>query len=251
MNKFVVITGASSGIGRKVAIKFAKRGKNIVLAARSKDILEQLKDELEEDYGVQVETRVVDLTDMTVVKKFYESLQDLEVETLINDAGFGLRGALWENQATQLLAMIDLNIKAVTYLSQLFLSDHQNIPNTQLINVSSLGGYQIVNDMVAYCASKFYVSAFTEGLANELQERGALLKAKVLAPAVTKTNFDTVARNTKDFNYDTTFKKYHTAEQMAGFLMQLYDSEQTVGVVNEDTMDFELKPAQFKAVGFK
>lgn len=84
MNKFVVITGASSGIGRKVAIKFAKRGKNIVLAARSKDILEQLKDELEEDYGVQVETRVVDLTDMTVVKKFYESLQDLEVETLIN-----------------------------------------------------------------------------------------------------------------------------------------------------------------------
>ncbi len=105
--------------------------------------------------------------------------------------------------------------------------------------------------MVAYCASKFYVSAFTEGLAHELQEMGALLKAKVLAPAVTKTNFDAVARNTKDFDYDTAFKKYHTAEQMAGFLMQLYDSEQTVGVVNEDSMDFELKPAQFKAVGFK
>src|SRR5699024_11686525 len=77
--------------------------------------------------------------------------------------------------------------------------------------VSSLGGYQIVNDMVAYCASKFYVSAFTEGLAHELQERGALLKAKVLAPAVTKTNFDAVARNTKDRSEE------HTSELQSRF----------------------------------
>ena len=95
--------------------------------------------------------------------------------------------------------------------------------------ISSAGGYIIVPTAITYCASKFFVSTFTEGLARELQESNAKLQAKVLAPAATKTNFGNVANNIKEYDYDKSFGSYHTSKQMADFLLQLYDSNEVVG----------------------
>ena len=83
--------------------------------------------------------------------------------------------------------MIHLNIEALTIFSTLFVHDYMDIQNTQLINISSCGGYIIVPTAVTYCATKFYVSTFTEGLARELESRNAKMKVKVLAPAATRT----------------------------------------------------------------
>lgn len=82
--------------------------------------------------------------------------------------------------------MLHLNIESLTILSSLYVKDYKNVEGTQLINLSSRGGYMLVKNAVTYCASKFYVSAFTEGLALELAANHCPLKAKVLAPAATK-----------------------------------------------------------------
>ena len=78
-----------------------------------------------------------------------------------------------------------MNIEALTVLSSRYVRDYADVEGTQIINISSGGGYKIIADAVTYCATKFYVSAFTEGLAQELSEKGAAMQAKVLAPAAT------------------------------------------------------------------
>ena len=102
---------------------------------------------------------------------------------------------------------------------------------------------------VTYCATKFYVSAFTEGLAHELTARGAKLRAKLLAPAATQTEFGSVANNNPAYDYNKAFGTYHTSDQMAEFLLTLYDSDQTIGIVDRETFAFRLCPPQFPYAG--
>ncbi|OUM47874.1 oxidoreductase [Bacillus pseudomycoides] len=137
--------------------------------------------------------------------------------------------------------MLHLNIEALTVLSSLYVRDYADVEGTQIINVSSGGGYLIVADAVTYCATKFYVSAFTEGLAQELKGKGAAMQAKVLAPAATETEFAKRSYDVDNFEYNGVVPKFHTAEQMAGFLLDLYDSGKMVGIVNGETYDFELR----------
>lgn len=115
-----------------------------------------------------------------------------------------------------------------------------NVEGTQLINVSSALGYAIAVGSVAYSASKYYVSAFTEGLAKELEMKGAKLKAKVLAPAITETEFGKKSLDTEEFDYKANMPKYHTAKQMAGFMVDLYDNNEVVGFVDQN-YDFNLR----------
>lgn len=98
-------------------------------------------------------------------------------------------------------------------------------------------GYMLAVGNIVYSATKYYVSAYTEGLAKELS--GHALKAKVLAPAITETEFIDKANNVENFDYSTGVKKYHTAKEMAQFLIELYESNNTVGIVNEN-YDFVL-----------
>ena len=145
--------------------------------------------------------------------------------------------------------MIHLNIEALTLLSTLFVHDYKDIEGTQLINISSCGGYTIVPTAVTYCATKFYVSTFTEGLASELKSSNAKMQAKVLAPAATKTEFGKVANDVTEYDYDKLFGTYHTSEQMADFLMQLYDSDKVVGAVNRETFEFKMFDPLFDYAG--
>lgn len=145
-----------------------------------------------------------------------------------------------EQDLEKIGAMLHLNIEALTILSSLFVRDYKDIDGTQLINMYSCGGYTIVPTAVTYCAAKFYVSTFTEGLAWELKETGAKMKAKVLAPAATKTESGMVANNAGEYDYDKSFGIYHTSRQMAGFLLELYDSEKVVGLVDRESFCFRL-----------
>jgi hypothetical protein len=145
--------------------------------------------------------------------------------------------------------MLNLNIEALTILSSLYVCDYKDVEGTQLINISSFGGYTIVPTAVTYCAAKFYVSTFTEGLARELEETGAKMKAKVLAPAATKTEFGMVANNVSEYDYDKSFGTYHTGKQVAGFLLELYDSEKVVGLVDRESFSFRLADPLFPYAG--
>jgi uncharacterized protein len=110
----------------------------------------------------------------------------------------------------------------LTILSTLFVRDYAKKEGTQLINVSSALGYAIAVGTITYSASKYYVSAFTEGLAKELELKSAKLKAKVLAPAMTETEFAKNATDLDSFNYKENLPMYHTAKQVAGFMMEIY-----------------------------
>lgn len=247
--KYTVITGASSGIGYEAALAFAARGKHLILAARRTEELEQLKSKVADmDNRLEVIIRTVDLSIPANVHDFYESLREYSIETWINNAGFGNFASVGEQNLQKIEQMLHLNIEALTILSSLYVRDYADVEGSQIINISSGGGYRIVADAVTYCATKFYVSAFTEGLAQELKSRKAALKAKVLAPAATETEFAKRSLDVEQFEYEGTVPKFHTAKQMAGFLLELYDGEYEVGIVNGNTYDFELRSPIFPYV---
>ena len=136
-------------------------------------------------------------------------------------------------------------LESLNIQSTHFWGDYKDSKGAQLINLSSRGGYMMVPNAVTYCASKFYVSAFTEGLALELEANQHQLKAKVLAPAATKTEFGQVSTDLKEYDYDEHFAKYHTSEEMAQFLMELYQSHKVVGLVDVENFEFNLSGPLF------
>src|SRR5690606_24198607 len=157
-----------------------------------------------------------------------------------NNAGFGNSAPVAEQPVKKIEKMLRVNVEALTTLSTLYAHDYADKEGTQLINVSSDLGYRIAPNAVSYAATKFYVSAFTEGLAQELRDQDAPMKVKILAPAMTETEFAKTARELEDFSYSDNVQKFHTAIEMAQFMLDLYDSEKTIGKVNSDTYEFEL-----------
>ncbi len=248
--KYTVITGASSGIGYEVAKAFAERGKNLVIIARREDNLERLKREiLEKSPDLDIVIRSTDLSIPENVYQLYEGLKVYEIETWINNAGFGNYDSVAHQDLKKIGTMLHLDIEALTILSSLYVRDYKDTEGAQLINISSCGGYTIVPTAVTYCAAKFYVSTFTEGLARELEETGAKMKAKVLAPAATRTEFGMVANDVSEYDYDKSFGTYHTSQQVAGFLLELYDSEKVVGLVDREDFSFRLADPLFPYAG--
>jgi len=248
--KYTVITGTSSGIGYVAAKAFAERGKNLVITARRGNNLKRLKREiLEKHPDLDIVIRCADLSIPENVYQLYSGLREYEIETWINNAGFGNYDSVSDQDLNKIGMMLNLDIEALTILSSLFVRDNKDVDGTQLINISSCGGYTIVPTAVTYCAAKFYVSAFTEGLAWELKENGCKMQAKVFAPAATKTDFGKVANDVAEYDYDQIFGTYHSSKQVAEFLLKLYDSDKIVGTVNRENFLFELKEPQFDYAG--
>ena len=249
-NHYIAITGASSGIGYAAAIAFARRGKNLIIIARREDRLQKLRAEiLQINPELAVQVKVCDLTSTEKLYQLYNELKPYFIETWINNAGFGYYGSVVDQSLDDIEAMLHLNIEALTILSTLYVRDYCNDMGTQLINVSSRGGYTIVPKAISYCATKFYVNAFTEGLAQELKANGAKLQAKVLAPAATQTEFGMVANAVNEYDYGQKFNRYHSSDEMAEFLLSLYDSDKTVGLVDAQNFEFKLIDSVFNYSG--
>ncbi|MCI8860192.1 MAG: SDR family NAD(P)-dependent oxidoreductase [Lachnospiraceae bacterium] len=249
-DRYTVITGASSGIGYETAKAFAERGSNLILIARRRDRLEKLRQEILMLYPMlDIVIKVMDLSVSKNIFQLYDSIKSYPLRTWINNAGFGSYSSVGNQDLTKIRRMLHLNVETLTVFSSLFVRDFKDIEDTQLINVSSCGGYTIVPNAVTYCAAKFYVSAFTEGLAWELKANGAKMQAKVLAPAATKTEFGKIANDVREYNYDKLFGTYHTSTQAATFLLKLYDSDKAVGIVDRETFSFHLYEPQFQYAG--
>ena len=248
--RYTVITGASSGIGYETAKAFAGRGSNLILAARRGERLEALRREiLSSRPALDIVVKAVDISVPDNALRFYEEIREYPLQTWINNAGFGNYDAVGHQNLDKIRQMLCLNVEALTIFSSLFVRDFQDTEGAQLINISSAGGYTIVPAAVSYCASKFYVSSFTEGLARELKESGCRMRAKVFAPAATKTEFGKVANDAVEYDYETAFGTYLTSAQAAGFLLELYDSDKVVGLVDRENFSFQLIEPQFHYAG--
>jgi uncharacterized protein len=188
-----LITGASSGIGEEFARQLAQRKTNLVLVARSQEKLAKLATELEQDYAIDVEVIVQDLTAPAAGKTVFDLVQQkgLVIDLLVNNAGFGDYGELSERDLTKQLAMIQLNVTVLTELTGLFLPPMKTRGNGGIINISSIAGFQPLPYMSVYAATKAFVLSFTEALWAENKNSGVRILA--VCPGATESDFFKVA----------------------------------------------------------
>ena len=175
----VLITGASSGIGRELARQFAGDGADLVLIARSEDRLQDLAGELTAEYGVTVEVVPADLSQPGSPDQIVETLaqQQADVDVLVNNAGFGARGPVAGLGVGRQLEMIEVNVAALTRLTALLLP---GMLERRRMNVASTAAFQPGPNSAVYYATKAYVLSFTEALAEEV--RGSGVRVSCLAP---------------------------------------------------------------------
>jgi uncharacterized protein len=197
-----LITGASSGIGLEFAKIFAREGHNLVLVARSEETLSTLKKQFEEEYDVSVRVIVKDLTHYSSPTEIYDEVkrENINVNILVNNAGFGVHGYFKDTDLESELEMIQVNITALTHLTKLFLKDMVDNNNGRILNVASVAAFQPGPLMAVYYASKAYVLSFSEAIAEEL--RDTKVKVTTLCPGLVKTNFSKVAHANGSLLFD-------------------------------------------------
>ncbi|WP_444940690.1 SDR family NAD(P)-dependent oxidoreductase [Microbulbifer sp. ZKSA004] len=210
-SKTVLITGASSGIGEAFAYECANKGAHLVLVARSQAGLAEVSKKIKEKYQVQVSLIAMDLSVEGAAQELFQKTKDkgLDVDILINNAGFGKWGNFEDFDLLTYKRMLQLNISTLTELCYLYLDGMKSKRSGGIINVASGAALMPVPYAGVYSASKSYVLNFSEALYNELEGTG--ITVTCLCPSGTKTNFAAVANN--DVSVDE--KQYETAEHVA------------------------------------
>jgi short-subunit dehydrogenase len=184
----VLITGASGGIGYELAKLFARDHHNLVLVARSGDKLAQAATELQA-HGVTVKTIALDLAAPPAPKFLFDQLRrdGIAVDILINNAGYGVFGDFAEMPEEEILGQVDLNIRALTELTRLFLPPMIKRGSGHIMNVASTAGFQPGPLLAVYYATKAYVISFSEAIANEVHASGVTVTC--FCPGATHTGF--------------------------------------------------------------
>lgn len=211
MKKTALIAGASSGIGREFARIHSEKGGNVIIIARGKEKLEQLKLELESKYANNVLVIVKDLSSVNAATEIYNELkaQNITVDYLINNAGFGGQGKFHERAWEQDLAMINVNIIALTALTRLFLPDFVKRNSGKVLNVSSTASLMPGPLQAVYFATKAYVTFFSNAIAEELCDTNITVTA--LLPGATETEFGKTSGLDKTSLLDNAFSPYSVA----------------------------------------
>ena len=179
---WAVITGASDGIGREVALRLAEAGVHLVLAARRRAQLESLAEQLSRGHGVQTRIAAVDLATPEGVEALNEQTRALDVGLLVASAGFGTAGPFVEGALRDELAMIDVNCRAVAALSHAFGQRFVARKRGGIVLMSSLVAFQGVPRTANYAATKAYVQSFAEALRLELKPFGVDVVASAPGP---------------------------------------------------------------------
>lgn len=192
-DRWALITGASSGIGAEFARRLAAHGMHLVLTARRKELLEKLADELHTRHGTKTEIIIGDLTDPAEPQRLCDAIsaKGIQIELLINNAGFGWVSTVDEAEVSRMKQLVQLNIASVTELTFLLLPAMLLRGHGGIINVSSVAAFQPVAYMPVYAASKAFVLHFSEALWAECRDRGVTVTA--LCPGTTQTDFFDVA----------------------------------------------------------
>ena len=211
MKKVALITGASSGIGKELAIIHAENGGDLVLVARRENKLLELKQELKNKYHVNVEIIIKDLTQLNAPQDIYDEVtkNGIEIEYLINNAGFGGHGKFHQRSIEDDLAMINLNIVALTLLSKLFLPDFVKRNSGRILNVSSTASFMPGPLQAVYFATKSYVTFLSNAIAEELHSTNITVTA--LMPGATETEFAKVSNMDKTDLFEKTVSAHSVA----------------------------------------
>jgi uncharacterized protein len=219
MKEYILITGASSGIGLEMAKLLAAKSYNLILVARSEDKLHTIQETLMAKYSIDVEYLLFDLSEHHSASDLYEMVKEKKwmVSGLINNAGFGDYGHFVDMPLYKDEEMIAVNIMALVGLTKHFGADMKNRGNGRIMNVASLLSFLPFPYYSVYSATKSFVLAFTETIAAELKNEGVVVTA--LCPGTVETPFHTNAmRKTNAMNAN----KPMTAEAVAKMGVELF-----------------------------
>lgn len=195
---WAIVTGASSGIGRDMSRYLFDLGYNLVIIARDKDKLDKLKKELLEKVEKNNEKReiLVIQSDLSIKDNcfdIYRKTKDLDIDLLINNAGFGVFGNFVETDLEKEINLINTNITAVHILTKLYLKDMVEKNKGRILNVASIAGMEPGPLMATYYASKSYVIRLSRAINKELKKKKSKVKISILCPGPVDTNFNNVA----------------------------------------------------------
>jgi short-subunit dehydrogenase len=184
-----LVTGASSGMGRDIAIYLSELGYDVILVSRDENRLKETANKIK----TNVEIYPIDLTGRDNCFKLYDHFKDEDIDILVNGAGFGLFGNTWETDINKELKMIDLNVTAVHILTKLFLQDMVKKDKGYIMNISSSAGFLAGPGLNTYYATKNYVTKWTTAIYQELKAAKSKVRICALCPGPVDTNFNKVA----------------------------------------------------------
>lgn len=185
-----LVTGASSGIGREIALKLAEKGVRLVISGRNTEKLEALRDEIGAN---RVKIITADISRESECRRLYEEASKYNIGILVNNAGFGLFGRFCYSDLDRELEMVDVNIKAVHILTKLFLKDFTERDKGYILNVASAAGFMPGPLMATYYATKNYVVKLTQAIRQELRVQGSRVYVGAFCPGPVKTHFNDIA----------------------------------------------------------
>lgn len=229
--KWALITGASAGIGLALARQLAAVGANLVLTARRSDRLQDLARELTANHGVQVQILAVDLVRPQAPREIFNftTSRQLEIELLINNAGFGAFGNHHEIPEDRISEMVQVNCTAVALLARIYIPPMVERRHGDVLIVSSVAAFQAVPFNSEYAATKAFDLILAEGIAEEVREFGVNVCA--LCPGSTNTEFQKVAGQP-----DRVFRVAETAEKVARVGLEGLAKGKTVAISGTSNM---------------
>lgn len=199
--KITLITGASSGLGLELARIYAKKNNNLLLVARSEDKLINIKKEIEQEYNVFVDYKVIDVSKKEELSNLYQYTKEKDyfINNLVNNAGFGDREDFIDMDIDKQMQMTEVNCNAVLYLTKVFLNNMLLNNEGHIINVCSIAAFMPAPYMCTYHATKAFVLYLGEAISYEIRKSN--VKLLTLCPGPFTSNFVNLAHN------DYTFKK--------------------------------------------
>ena len=190
---YALITGSSKGIGRAIALELAKHNYDLLLTARSADLLKTAADDIQKTYPVKVHYLPLDLSEINAPQKLYDwcSENNYPVSVLINNAGYGMSGLFTDASLEKNTNLLQVNVIAPTQLCRLFIPMLQQHPQSYILNIASTASYQAVPFLSVYAASKAYLLKFSRSLSLELASKGICVTC--ISPGPTDTDWAATA----------------------------------------------------------
>jgi len=217
---YVLITGASSGIGKELTFEFARNNYKLILVARRQDKLECVKEQILTDCETEIHLIPMDLSSLQSAEQLFEKVTKLNigVDILVNNAGFGINASFTETDLAQEEKMLTLNMITLTKLSRLFGKDMIKKSRGHIINISSAAAFQPIPGFSSYAASKAYVLSFSEAIEYELKPYG--IHVTTICPGATQSEFADVAGANKK-----KFAKAPTSKDLARFTFKAFQNK--------------------------
>ncbi len=187
--EYALITGASKGIGKAIAEELASKGFNVLLVARSEELLQKTADTITSRYTVKADFLALDLAGLNAAQNVYDWVRakNYAVSAVVNNAGYGLSGPFEKYTLEEHLNMMQLNMQTMVGIIRLFLPDLHQRKRAYILNIASSAAYQAVPKLSLYAATKAFVLAFSRGLHQELDKTG--ITVTCVSPGATDTDF--------------------------------------------------------------